>query len=76
MGLEIVGGGGRHESAKLMSKVQETLEGFQEHAAQDILKNRVFLMPFPSAFLCMEQVANEKKILGILMDKTGRLPDS
>ena len=35
-----------------------------------MLKNRVFLMPFPaflSGFLCIEQVMNEKKILGILM---------
>ena len=35
-----------------------------------ILKNTVFLMPFPAfwnGFLCIEQVMNEKKILGILM---------
>ena len=36
----------------------------------EILKNRVFLMPFSAflkGFLCMEQVMNEKEISGILM---------
>ena len=35
-----------------------------------ILKNRVSLMPFPAfwcGLLCMEQVANEKKVLRILV---------
>ena len=35
-----------------------------------ILKNRISLMPFPAfwcGFLCMEQVTNEKRILGILV---------
>ena len=35
-----------------------------------VLKNTVFLMLYPefwSRFLCIEQVSNEKKILGILM---------
>ena len=45
-----------------------------------VSKNRVPLMPFPvfwSGFLCIEQVMNEKKILGISMNKTytGKLPD-
>ena len=35
------------------------------------MKNKVFLLLFPvfffSGFLCIEQVMNEKKILGILM---------
>ena len=37
---------------------------------QEILKNRVSLKPlsaFLSGFLCIEQVTNEKKLLGILV---------
>ena len=34
---------------------------------REILKNTVFFPAFWSGFLCIEQVMNEKKILGILM---------
>ena len=51
------------------------------HALRKILKNRVFLLPFPafwSVFSCIEKLMNEKKVLGILMKKTytGKLPES
>ena len=41
--------------------------GVREMLPREILKNRVFLMPFPAfgIVLCMGQVMNEKKILGI-----------
>ena len=65
--------GGRHESARLVLKAQKPLEGCGGMLPRKILNNRVSLMPFSvfqSGFLCIEQVMNEKKILGILMNKT------
>ena len=64
--LEIWGGGEGvgHEFARLVSKARVPLGGFGCMLPWEILKNRVFLMPFPaflSMCLCMEQVMNEKK---------------
>ena len=70
-GLEILGG--RHESARLALKARKPLKGSGGMLPRNILKNRVSLMLFPvfwSGFLCIEQVMNEKKILGILMNET------
>ena len=63
-GLEILGANTN------FSDSQEPLGGSEGMLPQEILKNRVSLMPFPSfwcGFLYMEQVTNEKKILGILV---------
>ena len=69
-GLEIWGGGGGHEFSRLAPKAREPLGGLAAMLPRKILKNRVFLMPFPAfwcGFLCMEQVTSEKKILRILV---------
>ena len=50
-----------------------TSGGVWRHTLREILKNRVFLLPFPAfwiVFLCIEKLMNEKKVLGILMKKT------
>ena len=72
-GLEILGGGGGYEFARLAPKARELLRVSGGMLPRKILKNRVSLMPFPAfwcGFLCMEQVTNEvtneKKILRIL----------
>ena len=51
----------------------ETSRGVQGNAPPESFENRVLLMPFPvfwSGFLCIEKVMNDKKILGISMNKT------
>ena len=78
-GLEIFGGAG-HESARIAPpKVREPL-GVRRHALREILKNRVFnaISSVLEWVLCIEQLMNEKKVLGILMKQnlTGKLPDS
>ena len=45
-GLEILGGGGGHEFARLAPKAREPLGGFGAMVPRKILKNRVSLMPF------------------------------
>ena len=49
--LEILGGGGRQEFARLAPKAREPLGGSGGTLPRKILKNRVSLMPFP-AFWC------------------------
>ena len=53
-GLEIFGGGGRHEFARLAPKAREPLGGSGSMLPWKILKNRVSLMPFPvfSSVIC------------------------
>ena len=46
-GLEILGGGRKHESARLALKARKPLEGSGGMVPRKILKNRVSLMPFP-----------------------------
>ena len=68
--LEILGGGSRHEFARLAPSARQPLAGSGGMLPRKILKNRVSLMLFPTfwcGFLCMEQVTNEKKILRILV---------
>ena len=52
-----------------------TSKGVRGHAPRKILKNRVYLMPFPAfwcGLLCMEQVTNEKKILRLVKQNLNR----
>ena len=68
--LEILGGW--QESALFMLKAPGPIGGFEGMLPERnlIRENSVFLMPFPgflSGFFCIEQVTNEKKILGISM---------
>ena len=71
--LEILGGW--QESALFMLKAPGPIGGFVGMLSERnlIWKNSVFLMPFPgflSGFLCIEQVTNEKKILGVSKNET------
>ena len=70
-GLEILKGGGGYGSARIAPKARELLGGGSGGMLpQEVLKNRVFLMPFPefwSRFFMHRANDNEKKVLGTLM---------
>ena len=61
---------GRHEPARLAPKAREPLEGSRGHAPPENFEKQILLMKFSAFsnwFLCIEQVMNEKEILGVLM---------
>ena len=69
-GLEFFFFGGGGDLPDSCRRREDLKAGSRGIFLQKILKNRVFLMPFPAfwcGFLCMEQVTNEKKILRILV---------